>query len=89
MGLRVVEGLQRTDRVIIRGLARIQPDMLVEPEAGEIKPAAEQTPATAKPLPESPNGNPEQGAQPGTGGNASPADGARGRAPDTAAPQKK
>jgi RND family efflux transporter MFP subunit len=40
-GLRVVEGVQPTDQVIIRGLARIQPDMEVEPIPGEIKPVPE------------------------------------------------
>lgn len=39
--LRVVEGLSPDERVIIRGLARIQPDMLVEPVPGEIKPVEE------------------------------------------------
>jgi RND family efflux transporter MFP subunit len=40
-GLRVVEGLSPDERVVIRGLARIQPDMQVEPVPGEIKPVEE------------------------------------------------
>jgi len=109
MGLRVVEGLLPTDRVIINGLARVQPDMEVDPQPGEIKPVPEQDTAAGPggwgtpgkqqdqgqpntsptgPLPSGPNGNPEQGAQPGTGGNAAHAGNARGRPTNTAAPQK-
>jgi len=40
-GLRVVEGLSPDERVVIRGLARLQPDMVVDPVPGEIRPAAE------------------------------------------------
>jgi len=39
------EGVDPADRVIIRGLARVQPDMLVDPVAGEIKPAADENTA--------------------------------------------
>ncbi|HKB02506.1 MAG TPA: efflux RND transporter periplasmic adaptor subunit, partial [Gemmataceae bacterium] len=40
-GLRVVEGLSPDERVLIRGLARIQPDMVVDPVPGEIRPVEE------------------------------------------------
>jgi RND family efflux transporter MFP subunit len=74
-GLRVVEGVLPTDQVIIRGLARLQPDMEVDPAPGEIRPTASTTgPVTG------PNGNPEAGARPGAGGNAAQDSGARGRA---------
>lgn len=49
-GLRVVEGLQPTDQVIIRGLARIQPDMEVEPVPGEIKPVADTSATNGRPV---------------------------------------
>jgi RND family efflux transporter MFP subunit len=89
MGLRVVEGLAPTDRVIINGLARLQPDMEVDPQPGEIKPAPESNSQPGA-TPTAPNGNPGQGAQPGTGGNAQPRGGdPRGRAPGAAHPQKK
>jgi RND family efflux transporter MFP subunit len=40
LGLRIVEGLAPTDRVIINGLARIQPDMEIDPQPGVIQPQA-------------------------------------------------
>jgi RND family efflux transporter MFP subunit len=40
-GLRVVEGLNPDEQVIIRGLARLQPDMVVDPVPGEIRPLAD------------------------------------------------
>lgn len=66
LGLRVVEGLAPTDRVIINGLARIQPDMEIDPQPGEIKPR----PEPGAPPPTAPGGNPGKGAPPGAGGNA-------------------
>jgi RND family efflux transporter MFP subunit len=96
-GLRVVEGVLPTDRVIIRGLARLQPDMEVDPIPGEIKPTADTSAAagsggwglpvrqqdrnrpTPAASPMAPDGNPEEGARPGKGGNAVEENGARGR----------
>jgi multidrug efflux pump subunit AcrA (membrane-fusion protein) len=43
LGLRVVEGLSPSDRVIINGLARIQPDMEIDPQPGEIRAVPEAT----------------------------------------------
>jgi hypothetical protein len=40
LGLRIVEGLAPTDRVIINGQARIQPDMEIDPQPGVIQPQA-------------------------------------------------
>ncbi|HEY1188478.1 MAG TPA: efflux RND transporter periplasmic adaptor subunit [Gemmata sp.] len=56
LGLRVVEGLAPADRVIINGLARIQPDMEIDPQPGEIAPRPE---PTARQKPAAPNGNPD------------------------------
>jgi RND family efflux transporter MFP subunit len=73
-GLRVVEGLDPSDRVIINGLARIQPDMEIEPVPGTIKATEEadaQLPAYPQPggVNTGPDGNPGKGAQPGAGGH--------------------
>ncbi|QEG28607.1 Multidrug resistance protein MexA precursor [Gemmata obscuriglobus] len=65
MGLRVVEGLAPADRVIINGLARIQPDMEIDPQPGEIKPRPD--PAAQ---PSAPTGNAGPGAPPGASGSA-------------------
>jgi hypothetical protein len=89
MGLRVVVGLLPTDRVIINGLARLQPDMEVDPQPGEIKPTPEPNAAVPGSTPTAPNGNPEQGTPPGTGANAQPGGDPRGRAPGAVDPQKK
>jgi RND family efflux transporter MFP subunit len=78
LGLRVVEGLAPTDRVIINGLARIQPDMEIDPQPGEIKPRPDEGNAASGPggggtpakTPTGPAGNPGEGARPGVGGNA-------------------
>jgi multidrug efflux system membrane fusion protein len=103
-GLRVVEGLAPTDRVIINGLGRIQPDMEIDPQPGAIAPQADANTAAgpggwgtpgrqqdqANPgPPTAPNGNPEQGARPGAGGNAAPGGDKRDRPPLTADPQQK
>jgi RND family efflux transporter MFP subunit len=102
MGLRVVEGLAPTDRVIINGLARVQPDMEIEPVPGQIKAQQEsdwRLPAYPQPQkpgqsPQrggantAPNGNPGKGAQPGAGGNAQEGGPPRGRPPMAASPQK-
>ncbi|WP_439620484.1 efflux RND transporter periplasmic adaptor subunit [Gemmata sp.] len=97
LGLRVVEGLAPTDRVVITGLARLQPEMEIDPQPGEITPVADKstaagpggwgTPGGPGAVPTGPNGNPGQGAQPGTGGNAAPGGGARGRPATVADPQ--
>lgn len=89
LGLRVVEGLAPTDRVIINGLARIQPDMEIDPQPGEIKAQPEPT-AAAPPgnTQTAPGSDPNKGAQPGAGGNANPGGAPRGRGPDSATPQK-
>lgn len=104
VGLRVVEGLAPTDRVILTGLARVQPDMEIDPQPGEIKPLADENAAAgpggwgtpgrqrtsaAGASPTGPNGNPEQGARPGAGGNAAPGGDARGRPASVATPQKR
>jgi RND family efflux transporter MFP subunit len=100
VGLRVVEGLAPTDRVIIKGLARVQPDMEIEPVPGEIKPHPEANsqlrayPEPAQPgRPKSgpntaPGGNPGKGAPPGAGGNAQEGAAPRGGPPTVATPQK-
>jgi RND family efflux transporter MFP subunit len=89
-GRRVVEGLSPDDRVIIKGYARVQPDMEVEPEPGEIRPAAEPSgPGEAGQVRSGPNGHPGAGAAPGAGGNNVPAGGARGRPATVANPPGK
>jgi RND family efflux transporter MFP subunit len=92
-GLRVVEGLDPADRVIINGLARVQPDMEIEPVPGTIK-AAQEADAKLPAYPQpggantGPNGDPGKGAQPGAGGNAQPGGNPRDRPPMSASPQK-
>jgi RND family efflux transporter MFP subunit len=49
LGLRVVEGLAPTDRVIINGLARIQPDMEIDPQPGTIAPRPDPQPTGPTP----------------------------------------
>jgi RND family efflux transporter MFP subunit len=91
-GLRVVEGLDPADRVIINGLARVQPDMEIEPVPGTIKATQEadaQLPAYPQPgVNTAPNGDPGKGAQPGAGGNAQQSSNPRGRPPMSASPRK-
>jgi multidrug efflux system membrane fusion protein len=100
VGLRVVEGLAPTDRVIINGLARVQPEMEVEPVPGQIK-ATQEADARLPGYPQpqgqpqrrggvntAPNGNPGKGAQPGAGGNSQEGGAPRGRPPMSATPQK-
>lgn len=96
-GLRVVEGLDPNDRVVIKGLARVQPDMVVDPVEGAITPAADTNtaagpggwgaPGTGQPQ-TGPNGNPEQGAQPGVGGSGTQKTGSRGQPAEAVSPQK-
>jgi RND family efflux transporter MFP subunit len=79
-GLRVVEGVNPEDTVITRGLARIQPDIEVEPEPGEIRPVADSMEhGGARTMSSGPSGHPGAGTSPGAGGHAVPESGDHGQ----------